>query len=245
MIATLLLAACSGGDAPPPPSGGSSSPLPTSTLAPTGSANGGPQEPGSPEPPADLPPGVPAGYGRDVEPGDLPAERLVPRGSEVTGTAFPGETTAIVTWAVGRDPFLREQGLVVWRRTAGDDPPWLATYAFREPPEKAVLGIQIDTADATGDGEADALVFASVGGSGVCGTWRLIALAPGDDGATFERDLCDATVAFSAIPVGLLVTEMIFGPADPHCCPSGSKASTLVWRNSRWRVAAVDRSTAD
>jgi hypothetical protein len=242
VIATLLLAACSGGDDPAPPSGGSPPPPPTATQAPTGSANGGPRPPA---PPADLPPGVPATYGRDVEPGDLPPERLVPRSSEVTGTAFPGESTAIVTWSIGKDPFRREQGLVVWRRTPGAEPPWLATYAFREPPEKAVLGLQVDTADATGDGEADALVFASVGGSGVCGTWRLIALAPGEDDATFERDLCDATVAFSAAPVGLLVTELIFGPADPHCCPSGSKTSTLVWRNTRWRVAAVDRSAAD
>ena len=199
----------------------------------------------SPTPTADpviLPPGVPATYGRDAEPGDLPLDELVPGGAEVTGSAFPGEDTAIVTWAAGDDPFRREQGLVVWRRTPGGDPPWMATFALRDPPRAGVLGIRVETADATGDGEADALVFESVGGSGACGTWRLIALAAGADVVTYERDLCDATMRISSRPVGLRVMELVFGPDDPHCCPSGSRTATLEWNGSRWRVTAVDRS---
>ena len=222
-IATLLLAACSAGE------GSATAP----TIGPTATPS---------VRPVVLPPGVPPSYGGDVEPGDLPAERLVPAGATVTGTAFPGERTAIVTWSIGDDPFLREQGLVVWRRTPGSAPPWVATFALRDPPRAGVLGIRIDMADATGDGEADALVFGSVGGSGACGTWRLIALAPGADVVTYERDLCDATVEFSADPVGLRVTELVFEPGDPHCCPSRSKTTTLRWDGTRWRATAVERS---
>ncbi len=83
---------------------------------------------------------------------------------------------------------------MVWRRT-GSDPPWVATYAFRDPPKAGVLGIQVDTGDVTGDGEADALVFENTGGSGACGTWSVIALSPQGDGPTYTKDLCDASVA--------------------------------------------------
>ena len=248
---TLLLAACSGGDAPPPsvvaggPTTASATPVEPTATSPASD----PEPSASPTPPsappAVLPPGVPATYGRDVEPGDLPFDRLVPSGAEVTGTAFPGETVAIATWSVGDDPFQREQGLVVWRRSPGADPPWTATFALRDPPRAGVLGIRVDVADATGDGEPDALAFESVGGSGACGTWRLIALGPAADAQTFARDLCDASVEFSSDPVGLRVIESVFGPDDPHCCPSGTKTSTLEWNGSRWRITAVDRSDTD
>jgi hypothetical protein len=253
LVVTLLLAACSGGGDDPPsvtPAGSASSPTrpapsstsqePTST-APAASASSSPTRTVAP---VALPPGVPASYGRDVDPGDLPAARLVPAGAEVTGTAYPDGSTAIVTWAVGDDPFGREQGLVVWRRTAGDTPPWSATFAFREPPRAGVLGIQMSIGDATGDGAADALVFESVGGSGACGTWRLLALAPGADAQTYDRDLCDASVEFASGPSGLRVIESIFAPGDAHCCPSGTRTTSLAWTGSRWRVISVDRSDA-
>lgn len=219
LAVSVLLAACSGGGEPAPPA--------------TPSAE-----------PAILPPGVPPTYGLDAEPGDLPADRLVPADTDVTGTFFPSEDTAIVTWGAGADPFRREQGLVVWRRTAGGAPPWSATFAFRDPPRAGVLGIQVDTGDATGDGRPDALVLENVGGSGACGTWRLIALAPGADGQTYDRDLCDASVEISPDPAGLQVHESIFGPEDPHCCPSGTKITTLAWTGEHWRVTSVDRPGA-
>lgn len=212
LVVVLLLAACSGGG-DEQASGTSSAPTPVV-----------------------LPPGVPPTYGRDVEPGDLPTDRLVPSGADVTGSFFPGDETAIVTWAVGDDPFQREQGLVVWRRTAGDAAPWSATFAFRDPSRAGVLGIQVDTGDATGDGEPDALAFESVGGSGACGTWRLIALSPGADAQTYDRDLCDASVGISSDPAGLRVVESVFGPGDPHCCPSGTTTTTLTWTGERWHV---------
>ncbi len=184
-----------------------------------------------------LPPGVPTSYPRDEDQAELPYDLLVPAGAEVTGTWFPDRETVIVTWGVGDDPFLREQGLVVWRRT-GSDPPWVATYAFRDPKKAGVLGIQVVTGDATGDGRADALVFENTGGSGACGTWRVVALSPRGDGPTYTNDLCDGSVEISADPVGIRLIESIYGPGDPHCCPSGVRTSTLEWNGTRWQVTS-------
>jgi hypothetical protein len=184
-----------------------------------------------------LPPGVPTSYPRDEDQAELPYDLLVPAGAEVTDTWFPDRETVIVTWGVGDDPFLREQGLVVWRRT-GSDPPWVATYAFRDPKKAGVLGIQVVTGDATGDGRADALVFENTGGSGACGTWRVVALSPRGDGPTYTNDLCDGSVEISADPVGIRLIESIYGPGDPHCCPSGVRTSTLEWNGTRWQVTS-------
>jgi hypothetical protein len=184
-----------------------------------------------------LPPGVPTSYPRDEDQAELPYDQLVPAGAEVIGTWFPDRGTVIVTWGVGDDPFLREQGLVVWRRT-GSDPPWVATYAFRDPKKAGVLGIQVVTGDATGDGRADALVFENTGGSGACGTWRVVALSPRGDGPTYTNDLCDGSVEISADPVGIRLIESIYGPGDPHCCPSGVRTSTLEWNGTRWHVTS-------
>jgi hypothetical protein len=214
--ATLaVLAACSGGEPVPAPTVGSAS---GATVTPT-----------------EVP--VPRTYGRDDDQAELPYDRLVPAGAEVTGTWFPDSSTVIVTWGVGDDPFLREQGLAVWRRT-GSDPPWVATYAFRDPKKEGVLGIQVVTGDVTGDGAADALVFENTGGSGACGTWRVLALSPARDGPTYTKDLCDAWVEISADPVGIRLIESIYGPGDPHCCPSSIRTTTLEWNGTRWQVTS-------
>lgn len=186
-----------------------------------------------------LPPGVPRSYGRDDDQAELPYDRLVPAGAEVTGTWFPDRETLVVTWGTGDDPFLREQGLVVWRRT-GSDPPWVATYAFRDPKKAGVLGIQVETGDATGDDRPDALVVENTGGSGACGIWRVIALSPAGDGPTYTKDLCDGSVEISAKPVGLRLIESIYGPDDPHCCPSSMRTSVLEWTGTRWRVTSSE-----
>ena len=240
----LVLAACSSGDpTPPATSGGPTSATPTVTATVTASVTESPASPTPTVEPVILPPGVPATYRRDDDQANLPLERLVPPGVEITGTWFPDRETLIVTWGAGDDPFRREQGVVVWRRT-GSDPPWVATYAFLDPPKAGVLGVQVDTGDVTGDGHPDALVFENTGGSGVCGTWSVIALSPEGDGPTYTKDLCDASVEMSTRPVGLRLVESIFGPTDPHCCPSGVRTSILQWNGSRWRVTSREETGA-
>jgi hypothetical protein len=253
LAVALLLGACADDGEAPPSSGPATSASPSTerpsssdvvtptTPAPPPTASPAVSPSATPEPVV-LPPGVPRTYGRDVEPGDLPFDELVPGDADVGETAFPSELTAIVTWSVGDDPFGSEHGVVVWRRSPGSTPPWRATYALREPARAGVLGIRIETGDATGDLEDDALLFESVGGSGACGTWRLLALEPAGDVSTFDRDLCDASVEIASEPAGLRLTEAVFGPGDPHCCPSGTRTSTLEWNGRRWRVTSIDRS---
>jgi hypothetical protein len=238
--AALLVAAaaCSRGSALPSPTASAATPTSTSvdtprTPTPSATVTSAPSVE-----PVVLPPGVPATYAHDVEPGDLPPASLVPDGAEVTGTSFAGSDAVIVTYASGDDPFAREQGLVVWRRFAGGVDPWRARFGFRDKPNAGVLGIQVETADVTGDGEPDAISFENIGGSGVCGTWRVLALSAVADAQTYERDLCDATVTASAKPVGIRVTESVFGPGDPHCCPSATRETVLVWTGARWKVAS-------
>lgn len=238
----LLLAACTGGDAPASPSSTTTSPSPI--VGPSSTPTQDPSPSLTPSPTAEpvvLPPGVPPAYARDVEPGDLPFDRLIPDGADLVSTSFPSVDTVIVTWQQGHDIFRLEHGLVVWRRT-GAEPPWVATYAFRDPPKAGVLGIQVDTGDVTGDGLGDALVFENTGGSGACGTWSVIALSPAADGPTYTKDLCDATVQISMRPVGIRLIESIYAPTDPHCCPSGVRTSTLQWNGSRWRVTSREET---
>ena len=182
--------------------------------------------------PVPLPPGVPASYEPDDEPGDVPPEALVPREAEVTGTTFarfPSAGTAIVvTYARGEDPFAREQGLLVWRRFPRS-PHWRATFGFLDPARKEVLGIRVEIGDATGDGLPDALAFETVGGTGVCGSWRLVQIAEGTAVPAYPLMTCDASMEISADPVGLVLTEAVFKQGDPHCCPSRFRTTQLEW----------------
>ena len=179
--------------------------------------------------PVDLPAGVPRRYGPDAEPGDLPLEELVPKDADVTGQWFAtlsdGRQVVLVAFSRGGDVFGSEQALLEWVRSE-DTPHWRPVFAVDEPPEAGVLGITVRTGDATGDGSPDALSFAATGGSGACGTWRLIDLS----GAADVWDLvvaCDTSLEFSTDPVGLSMTEAIFKPGDAHCCPSRFRISQL------------------
>jgi hypothetical protein len=185
---------------------------------------------------------VPASYGRDVAPEDLPHGELVPTGAEVDDAVEVDDDAVALTWVLGDDPFRSEHGLAVWRRSPGGSPPWRATFAIREPPRAGVLGILMTwtVQDLTGDGLADILFLESLGGSGTCGTWGVVQLTPGRDDQTFRRQLCDGTVDPLLRRPGLSIQESFFGPDDPHCCPSGQRTSTLEWNGARWRVTSVE-----
>jgi hypothetical protein len=244
--AAFVVAAAACTEAEPPAAPSTSTSAPPAASAPSPTAFSPIPTGGAPSPttdPVELPPGVPATYRQDDEPGDLPAADLVPSRADVTGTSFPSADTVVVTYASGDDPFAREQGLVVWRRFPGEQDPWRARFGFRDAPSAGVLGIQVETADVTGDGEPDAISFENVGGSGVCGTWRVLALSAEADGQTYERDLCDATVAASAKPVGIRVTESVFAADDPHCCPSATRTTTFEWTGTRWRRVSTETTS--
>ena len=88
----------------------------------------------------------------------------------------------VLTWSDGVPPEGRN-GLIVWQRS--EDGTWRAVYAFTDPARRGVFGIRVDTGDLTGDAIPDILSFEDVGGSGACGTYRVIATS----GGRRERDL--------------------------------------------------------
>ena len=143
----------------------------------------------------------------------------------------------VVSWvAPGGDAFRSPQGWVAWRRFA-EDPPWRPVIGEAYPARDGVLGITSLTADLTGDGSDDALVFASKGGTGACGVWSVVDLAAGS--VAYGRDLCDATVQPSANPVGLVVTASVYREGDPHCCPSAFRTTVLTYEGDEtWATAS-------
>jgi hypothetical protein len=138
--------------------------------------------------------------------------------------------------AMSDDPFRRGRGLVLWRRFS-DAPVWRAVYGVTDRPSAGVLDIRALIGDATGDGSPDAITFEDTGGSGGCGTWRVLDLAANAD--VFTTQTCDAMIDLSADPVGLVVRESIFAPGDAHCCPSSTKTSVLTFDpGAGWTVSS-------
>jgi hypothetical protein len=206
-----------------------------------GAAPAGPVTSATPAPRPSLPHGMPPTYTPDVAPGDVPVQDLVPHGATVTGSWYPitraGGDILVAYADPSTDPFRAERGLALWRRFP-DAPAWRAVTAIDHPADRGVLSIQASTdADVTGDGSVDALVFESTGGSGDCGTWRVIDLAAARP--VFARPLCDAQIAVSASPVGLTLTRAVFKPGDSHCCPSALRTSVLTYQgDGRWTEAS-------
>lgn len=135
-----------------------------------------------------------------------------------------------LTW-LDEEPSGRRTGLIVWQRFE-DGSSWRAVYAFTDPPRKGVFGIRLEPGDVTGDGISDLLSFEDVGGSGACGTYRVVTSVPGDATEIFRRDTCDTQIAISR--GDLRVREAVYGPDDPHCCPSAFRTTVLRWNGTSW-----------
>jgi hypothetical protein len=249
----LALAACDGADgdgaaptgpspsASPSASGATDTPSPTSTptrATPTPSPTD--------EPAIGLPPDAPTTFDLDAPPADLPLEQLVPPGAEVDATWIlnPPEdpfSQLGVVWSRGDDPLFRERGVALWQPFP-EPPTWRVVYAFTDPLEEGVLGIRMSSADLTGDGLPDLLTFEDVGGSGACGTWRVIASGDASAAEVFRRRTCDAQL--SIVADHLELREAVFQPGDSHCCPSAYRTTTLDWDGERFVRTDVTESPA-
>jgi hypothetical protein len=161
--------------------------------------------------------------------GDL-TPLLPPGASYASRLAFRDPIEQIVlTWSDG-SPLRRRNGLIVWQRS--EDESWHAVYAFTDPVRLGVFGIRVDAGELTSDAIADVLSFEDVGGSGACGTYRVIASTVGDASEIFRRDACDTQIAISG--GDLRIREAVFHAGDPHCCPSAFRESTLRWNGTSW-----------
>jgi hypothetical protein len=190
----------------------------------------------------DLPPDAPTTFDGAVT-ADGPFEPLVPPGAGVVGAWFqqPDEDRAFasVIWERGDDPFARELGFVLWERFPDG---WRVTHAFTEPPAEGLLGIQLGTGDVTGDGVDDSLTIESIGGSGACAVWRVIAPFPGGATQALKRRTCDAALAI--VDGHLELREAVFEPGDSHCCPSSFRTTTLTWDGESFVETAVREEPA-
>ncbi len=219
-------------------------PSATTSISPTASSpsSGSPTEGSSSSPsiePAGVPEGTPASYARDVDAADLPVDELVPVGTKPTDVwpaiSPDGTQFALIAFAApSDDPFRQARGFVVWRRF-DDAPPWRAVFGLSDPADTGVLAVHALIGDATGDGSPDAITFEDRGGSGACGTWRVLDLAA--NAGVFTRKTCDTTIDLAADPVGLVVRDAVFQEGDAHCCPSATKISILTFdETTGWTV---------
>lgn len=237
VAATSVVASCGGS---PPKPALSRSPSASATSVVTSPAGSSPSS--SPSiPPVDLPAGTPASYRQDVDAAGLPAEALVPRGttpSDIWPAIAPdGTQFALVAFAApSDDPLRRARGIIEWRRF--DDPPsWRPVYGVFDPANVGVLDIHTLVGDATADGSPDALTFEDVGGSGTCGTWRVIDLA--SNAQVYRTQTCDSTYDISTDPAGLVLRAAVYRPGDAHCCPSATRTTMFVYDgDGHWSVAS-------
>ena len=236
-VFALLASACGGEQIPPaspsPTAATPSSPSPTTSpsLSPTLSPMPTPR----PTPPSWAEPIV-----RPVAPEDIPVERLIPpdtqAGEHNVVTAAAGVLDQIiVTWSEGSDPFRQTHGLAIWQRFP-DAPAWSVVYSFVDRASAGVLGIRVELGDLTGDGHEDVLSLESLGGSGACGVWRVIATQDGITNEIYDEQACDAQVEIAA--GALVVTESVYEPGDSHCCPSKYRTTTLRWNGETWDVVS-------
>ena len=176
-----------------------------------------------------------------ISAGDL--SPLIPPGSTPGPSAVlarPGDPIdqIAVTWEGGESP-LGPTGMIVWQLVDADRS-WRAVYAFTDPRNSGVFGVRVDQAEVTGDEIADILSFEDVGGSGACGTYRVVASTDGDAREILRRDVCDTQIQIAG--GDLLLRAAVFEPDDPHCCPSAFRTTVLRWNGSGWERVSSEIS---
>lgn len=241
---TLVVVAMSscGGD-PGQPTVSSEAPPPSETVAPSTPPAPTPTPSAGPMP--ELPAGVPTSYDEDVPSREVPSDALIPPGTEVSNRWMArtdgGEVIVVAYFKPSGDPFVQARGLVEWRRNEGADPPWTPVFGVAHAKDEGILGFEAVVGDATGDGSDDLLLQEATGGSGACGTWRVIDLAAATE--RWTRSLCDARVDLHTDPTGIALYEAVYAPEDPHCCPSEFRTTVFVYREDRGFVKDSVQST--
>lgn len=239
-VLALALAACDGdgGKVAQP----SASPTPTASPSPIDSPTAAPTPSGSPTPqPRPIPPAWAAPINNDLDASDLPSETLVPPDAQLTdrvtlpaGGDVPDQVA--VAYVIGDDPFAAEHGFALWQWFP-DRPHWSVVFAFIDAATEGVLGIRVEAGDATDDGHDDVLTFEETGGSGACGTWRVIVGDPDDTRQVLRRRTCDAQFVIS--PGALELRMAVYRPDDAHCCPSAFRYVTFEWDGEAFERTGV------
>jgi hypothetical protein len=241
-LAVLLpfgLAAC-GGHPAVAPSGGPArtTAAPASATSPTPTAEkSSPSAVPSLDADIRLPPGAPTTFDQDAPSTGVPIAALAPAGATVSSSwttpSDAGVDAVMFAWTSGADPVRSGSGFEVWIRSAAM-PPWRVVYAFSDRPSSGVLGVRFETGDLTGDDVPDALTFEDIGGSGACGTWRVVRLDATGAAELLSKQTCDTDVRI--VNGELRVRAAVYAPGDAHCCPSAFRTTTLRWSGAGWDV---------
>jgi hypothetical protein len=198
-----------------------------------------------PSPTATLPPGTPDSFAEDVPASNVPADELVPAGTNVTDSwpviTSTGDAIVVAFEDRGDDPFVAARGFVVWHRDVGADPPWRPVFGVMSRPQDGVLAIQGSIDDVTGDRSPDSLLVERTGGVGNCGRWWVIDLSAGS--AIWRRAMCDAEVAAHRDPAGLEITATVYEVGDPHCCPSSIRTTVFAYEPPEGFVKVSEETT--
>ncbi|MEX2204339.1 MAG: hypothetical protein WD965_09665 [Actinomycetota bacterium] len=237
-ILSAALASCDEGGTTTTPT---TEPSPRATTGSTETATPTPTTSPEPSPsPRPIPPAWASPIDEDLDPEALPDDALVPPDAQLTDRLTLPAASGIpdgvaVAYVLGADPFAAEHGFALWQRF-DEAPAWSVVFALVDPPREGILGIRLEAGDLTGDGHTEVLAFEDRGGTGACGTWRVIAPAPAAATEIFRRTTCDTQIRIAGEV--LEVREAVYEPGDPHCCPSAFRRSTLLWNGSRFRQIA-------
>jgi hypothetical protein len=251
LLFALTATACGG---EPAPTSSTSRPVTVTTTATTSTpgppATETPAETATPGAPGRvrLPADAPRTFDGFVDAADLRLASLAPPGASVGSgwrgtvlTSSGNATTQVVVFSWSRgDALDPESGLEVWeRRDTTAEPPWRVAFAFTDAPGSGVLGIRFETGDLTGDRSMDVLSFEDIGGSGACGTWRVVAMNVASYREVYRDETCDTDVRITG--GDLLMRAAVYRAGDAHCCPSAYRITRQHWDGEAWTVA--DRST--
>jgi hypothetical protein len=238
----LALAACGGRPAAEPSSRATpteSTPVATESSAAPVPTTATETSSVSPTPAADVqvPSGAPTTFDGDVTAAAVPIRSLAPPKATIssswTAPSGSGVDALMFGWSTGRDPLRRDTGFEVWMRSSGA-PAWRVVYAYLDRPSSGVLGLRFENGDLTGDGIPDALTFEDIGGSGACGTWRVVRLDASGASELFSKQTCDTDVRI--VDGDLQMRESVYAPGDAHCCPSAYRTTTLRWDGQGWEI---------
>lgn len=242
VVLALTVSAC-GGEAP--------APSPTATTSSTGSSASPTSSPSpSPTPSSTTPRPTPPAWAEPIveplAPDDISTARLTPAGAlagdrDTVAGAAGALDQIVVTWSEGSDPLRQAHGLAIWQRFP-DAPAWSVVYSFVDKASAGVLGVRVELGDLTGDGHEDVLSLESLGGSGACGVWRVIATQEGITSEIYGQQTCDTQVEIDAGT--LVVTESVYAPGDSHCCPSKYRTTTLRWNGETWDILSREVTPA-
>jgi hypothetical protein len=211
-----------------------SAPVTAPASTPAVTRTGTPTPSPSAQPDVALPRHAPSTYAPDVRADRLPAASLAPPGSDVASVTAVGDTVSFVWARAAAASATPATGFEVWARSPGVQPAWRVVYAFSDAADSGVFGVRVERGDLTRDGVADALTFEDTGGSGACGTWRVIGIGGGDASELLSKQTCDTDARI--VDGALQMRAGVYAAGDAHCCPSAYRTTTLRWNGQGWVV---------